>query len=49
MSRRLESFSLPNLSLFIVKVLAGEYPKLNYTRLTPCVTDISEDMEEMVL
>ena len=26
MSGRLESFSLPSLSLFIVKVLAGEYP-----------------------
>jgi hypothetical protein len=25
MSGRLESFSLPNLSLFIVKVLTGEY------------------------
>jgi hypothetical protein len=25
MSGRLESFSLPNLSLFIIKVLAGEY------------------------
>jgi hypothetical protein len=28
MSGRLGSFSLPNLSLFIVKVLAGEYPLL---------------------
>jgi hypothetical protein len=26
MSGRLGNFSLPNLSLFIVKVLAGEYP-----------------------
>jgi hypothetical protein len=33
MSGRLESFSLPNLSLFIVKVLTGEYPKSNFYSL----------------
>jgi predicted nucleic acid-binding protein len=33
MSGRLGSFSLPNLSLFIVKVLAGEYPQVISQRI----------------